>query len=306
MNPNVAIVVVNWNCWPDTIECLESLAKLTYRSIDVIVVDNASTADGGAFMARVPEFEQQFPGFLFIQTGANLGYAGGNNRGIRVALERGAEWVLVLNPDTIVPPDLLDVLIFAAGARARGARRFDVAAPKIMDADGRLWTLGNRFNWNLLAVSRIVLNNALPASLAPAPMDYVSGTALLVHRDVFRRIGLIPDVYFLYYEDAEFCIRARRAGYAVGVVPEAAVTHKVSRSTKAGSPLYVYYHFRNSLLFTARTSALWLRLIIYCCSVWWALKQCIKLLIPSRRANGLAGLKGMKDFWLGRFGRQTV
>lgn len=306
MFPKIAIVVLTWNDWPDTLECLDSLARIDYANTDMILVDNGSTTDASLFEERKAEIARHFKDFIFIQNGKNLGYAGGNNAGIKPALERGAEWILVLNNDTVVPRDFLASMIHTAQASEALGRKMEIITPRIVDASGRIWSAGSHFNWNLLSVTRVLLNSD-PVAVRPdmpiLPTEYVSGTAPLIHRSVFERIGFIPEIYFLYYEDAEFCARARRAGFKIGVALGAEIMHKVSRTTEAGSPAYVYYHFRNSLLFTRRNCALPLRLLIYLASVWWTLKQIVKLFIPSRRQNGLAGLSGIRDFWLGRTGK---
>ena len=310
MLPKVSIVVLNYNNWPDTVECLESLMRLEYENLEVLLVDNASGTDASVFERRRAGFEQAFKEFSFIQTGKNSGYAGGNNAGIRRALENGAEWILVLNNDTTVTPGFLgEMLQFQYNKDFGNPRDFrnpdigvGILGPKILEPDGRMWSLGGRFNWNFFSVTRGILDTKyqIPNTKYHS-CDYLSGTAMLVHRSVFETIGLLPEAYFLYYEDFEFCLKARAAGFFVGVVPEAVITHKVSRATRAGSPLYVYYHFRNSLLFTRRNIKPPLRWAIYLFSIWWALKQATKLLIPYSRANGGAGLKGMKDFWLWRY-----
>jgi GT2 family glycosyltransferase len=306
MFPKIAIVVLTWNDWPDTLECLDSLAKLDYGNIDMVLADNGSTTDASLFEARKSEIAGHFKDFVFIQNGRNLGYAGGNNAGIRIALKRGAEWILILNNDTIVPRDFLTHLIGAVEANEALGQKAEIITPRIVDGNGHLWSAGSRFNWNLMSVTRVLLNDD-PVSYRPnapiLPTEYVSGTAPLIRRSVFERIGLIPEIYFLYYEDAEFCTRARQAGFHIGVAPEAEVMHKISRTTQAGSPSYIYYHFRNSLLFTQRNLALPLCWMVYLFSIWWAFKQMLKLYIPSRRANGLAGLYGMRDFWLGKTGQ---
>lgn len=306
MNPKIAVVVLTWNDWPDTLECLESLAGLDYENIDIVLTDNGSTVDNALFEDKKEDLQKRFRNFAFVQNGGNIGYAAGNNAGIKTALERSAEWVLVLNNDTIVPRGFMTRMLDAIKASGALGRRFEIITPRIVDSAGRLWSAGSHFNRNLLSVTRVMLNDD-PAAYAPdasiIPVEYVSGTAPLIHRSVFERVGLIPEIYFLYYEDAEFCTRARRAGFHIGAALGAEVMHKVSRTTRAGSPSYTYYHFRNSLLFAERNFGLPLRMLIYAMSVWWALKQVVKLCISSRRQNGLAGLCGMRDFWLGRAGK---
>jgi GT2 family glycosyltransferase len=247
-SPLIWIVVLNWNGLSDTLTCLDSLRCLRYGRRRVVVVDNGSRDESvAAFrrMASPPDLE-------LIETGSNLGYAGGNNLGIRHALEHGADFVLVLNNDTTVDPALLDELI-AAAERNPAAGCF---APWIfyMDDPERLWF--TRAEWAredaaFTAPGKGRLASELPSE--PAPTEYVCGAALFFRAGVARQIGMLDERFFLVYEDSDWCFRARQAGFACVTVPSARVWHKVGTSFGSeASPLRTYFSSRNKLLWAEK------------------------------------------------------
>jgi GT2 family glycosyltransferase len=246
--PAVSIVVLNWNGAADTIACLEALRRLRYPDCRIVVVDNASTDDSVAALRA----EAAQTSFELIEAGSNLGYAGGNNLGIRHALDDGADFVLVLNNDTTVDPMLLDELVAAAN-RYPGAGCF---GPWIyyMHEPERLWF--TRSEWvpadsAFSAPGKGRLGTELPAE--PASTGYVCGAALFFRADVARRIGLFDERFFLVYEDSDWCFRARRTGFECVVVPTARVWHKVGTSFGSeASPLRTYFSVRNKLLWAEK------------------------------------------------------
>jgi GT2 family glycosyltransferase len=244
----VGIVVLNWNGARDTIACLESLEHLDYASFAVVVVDNGSSDDSLALIrGRSWDLELEV-----IETGENLGYAGGNNVGIRRAIELGCEFVLVLNNDTVVAPNLLDRLVAAAEASPADG----VFGPYILytDRPDTLWFAGGRWNPDEFVFEYVGQDRPLVAfGSVGAASDYVCGAALFARTSVVQRIGLLDTRFFLVCEEADWCYRARRAGFGCRMVPEARVWHKVGASfgTEA-SPLRRYYSTRNELLWAEK------------------------------------------------------
>jgi GT2 family glycosyltransferase len=239
------MITLNWNLPRETISCVESVLDAGVPLSRTIVVDNGSM-DGSpqAFAARFPELP-------LIQNDSNLGFAGGMNAGIDYALARGARSVLLLNNDTIISPTMIDTLIDAGEASTRpgdGASPPGILGPAIYyhAAPDRLWKLGD--------IERRWLPMPLPArltgvrshggnaeSLASFPVDYVTGCCMLIRRQVFERIGYLDTRYFMYFEDADFCARARDAGFSVWCVPEARMWHKISLSAQRDKPLNRYH-----------------------------------------------------------------
>lgn len=245
-DPKVAVVVLNWNGWRDSVECGNSLLQLSYARSTIIVVDNGST-DGS-----VERLRAALPGVDLIETGRNLGFAGGNNVGIRRALERGAEFVLLLNNDTTVAPDLLEALL--AGQRAQPSA--GVLGPKTYyhGDPGRLWYAGGYWDDARQCFGQRGEGEPDCGQYdTPGETDFVVGSAMFVPRAVFERVGLLREDYFLNYEEIDFCTRVRAAGYTLGYVPAARVWHKVSASFGGeDSPMKLYFTFRNRLLWAER------------------------------------------------------
>ncbi len=244
MDPKVVIVILNWNRASDTIECVDSIQNLAYPNFEIVVVDNAST-DGS-----VVALEKKFPELKIIRNSRNLGYTGGNNIGIRYALDHVADHVLLLNNDTIVDKDLVHDLVSAMQRQPQAG----IVSPTIYDYQepAKVWFAGASIDWDSGESPHWGLGEQDHGQFnRVVEVDRVSGCAMLVRRAVFDRIGLLDPDYFLYYEDVDFCVRAFKAGYKSYCVQTAKVWHKVSSSTQAnrGSDLHAYYHARNRLLF---------------------------------------------------------
>lgn len=297
---SVTLVVLNWNNAPDTLECLHSLALTTYPNLQVIVVDNGSSD------ASVPVLRQQFPTLALIETGTNLGYAGGNNVGLRHALAQGAEFIGILNNDTVVDPGFLEPLLTACGAGPAPA----VTTPLICEYGRRdvIWSLGARIDWRVGGTTRLHAGEprAAYAGAAPCEVDSISGTAFLAPRQVFETAGLLDERFFLYYEETDWCLRARDAGYAMRAVPAAVVWHKVSASLGQSSPMTDYYMLRNQLLFISRHRRGWSRrrllaraVLTNLCTV---LAYTLKPHGGQRRPHRDARLLALRDFLRGRYG----
>lgn len=245
--PCVSVVVLNWNGRADTIACLESLGQCDYRNLNVIVVDNGST-DGSAAAVRA-----MFPAVEVIETGCNLGFAEGNNVGIRHALERSADFVMLLNNDTVVDPPLVSSLVRAAQAHPDGG----IFSGKIFyfDAPSTIWYAGARWRSDRLFFEHVG-ERQVDDGLSFEDLrdtDYASGCAFFVRARVLREVGLLDPRFFLTYEESDFCYRARSRGYRILYVPDAKLWHKVSVSFGGvGGPLQSYFYSRNVLLWAER------------------------------------------------------
>lgn len=240
--PRAAVIVLNWNGGRETLDCLASLRRLDYPCFDVVVVDNGST-DGSTQAIR-----ESFPEVWVIETGANLGFTGGNNVGIRHALDREADYVLLLNHDTEVASDSLTHLVRAAEADSR----MGMAGPLIYyyDHPEIIWSAGGAIDPQRGQAQMVGIDEPDSGRYGSTPreVDFVSGCALLVRSSVLERVGLLDERFFAYYEEVEWCIRVRRAGYHILNVPRAKVWHKISPGRRAASPVVHYYMTRNRLL----------------------------------------------------------
>jgi len=292
MQKKVSIIILNWNGWPDTLECLESLACVDYDNFEVILIDNGSKEPFG--YAR--DIKNKFGELKIIPifNKENLGFAGGNNQGIKIALERGSDYILLLNNDTTVESDFLKKLI-EVGEKNKSYGIFG-AVIYYSDEPEKIWFAGGKFNWPKTRGSHIFSkpNDELKK------VDYITGCCLLIKKKVVEQIGLLSEDYFLYYEDGDWCLRAQKVGYRCGLVSSAKIYHKQSRSTQEFSYPYIYYHSRNGLIFASLHG---LTILAYLASVWIFFKQFIKAIIDHHTDWAGPVMRGVMDFWRGKKGK---
>ena len=241
----VVTVVPNWNLRMDLVECLDSLRRASYPQHHVIVVDNASTDDSVAFVAA------NYPDVELITLLENRGYATALNVGVVRALEMGAEYVFVLNNDTVVPPESIASLIQVLEADAA----IGIVAPKSLNHrhPERIFSLGDRrYRWLPLPLGFGYNWRDRSAFTQLMEFDYVTGCAMLIRAQVFRRIGLFDDSLFLYYEDSDFCRRTRDHGYRIVCAGKTIIYHKVSVSTNKNRAASLRIRARNRIRFYRR------------------------------------------------------
>lgn len=310
----IAIVLLNWNGKNDTLECLSSLKKLDYPHIDIILVDNGSKDDS------VAAFQKAFPEIPLIQTFANLGFAGGNNGGILHALRRGADFILLLNNDTIIDPSLITSFLKAAQSKPEGgifgAKILRYHEKETIDHIGGVWN------------PRIAEFESLGRGLEKgtisemANVDYVCGCALFARKEVFEKVGMLESDFFLLWEETDFCFRAKKAGFEIWTVPDALVWHKISASF-SGKALMHYYWWRGRLLWIERNCNLQKKISLYAKvllkEMWKIHKLCLlksaqhfleKFLFPQKMTEKKkltlkryqAGCKGIRDYFFRKFG----
>jgi GT2 family glycosyltransferase len=236
LQPKVSIIILNWNGLEDTSECLRSVLDLDYDNREVIVLDNGSKDDS------VKSLTSRFPSILMMANKENVGFAKGNNQAIEYALSRGAEYVWLLNNDTVTQPDTLSRLVSAAESPEIG-----LASPVIHfhEAGGAIQFCGSRIEWRKQRIRHFERLEELAAVL---PGDNLSlwGTALLMKRRTLTDVGYLSEKYFAYHEDEEYCLRVARAGFQCIVVPGARIFHKNSRSTGSNdAPMQVFLRSRN-------------------------------------------------------------
>ena len=284
---HVVAVVVSWNGREDTLDALESL-----RGIETVVVDNGSV-DGSA-----DAIAERFPDVELIRAGVNLGFAGGNNAGIRRALDRGADWVLLVNNDATVEPGIVEALAEAAASRPDAG----VLACKVLFADSdRLWYAGAGFN-PYLGRSRHERFGKPDEPGVLRDTVRATGAGMAVSRAAIDAAGLLDEEFFLYAEDLEWCLRIQAAGFAVLYVPEARVRHRVTAASGgAGSPTASYYEARNVLAVVERYRPLPRGLT----GARRALVVAPRVALAARRPrSAYAALRGWRDYRKGRMGRR--
>jgi GT2 family glycosyltransferase len=252
LQPLVVTVILNNQRCEDTLACLASLAQSTYPQMRHIVL-HLGTVD------EMATIQSAYPAAHITHLQDNLGYAGNNNIGIRMALEMGADWVFVLNEDTVIDADCTQALLDGAQQDERigvlGPTTYQADEPNVIQsAGGELTPL-----WH----SRHLGQNELDAGLSqPRDVSWLAGCALLVRRETLQQVGLLDERFFCYWEEVDWCVRIQQANWRVVHVPAAKLWHKGVQRNYSPKPYVLYYMVRNQYLAMAKSHAplpAWLR-----------------------------------------------
>jgi hypothetical protein len=284
--PAIAVVVVNFNQAALTRACLSSLGAATGVEATVYLVDNASR-DGAQDL--VPD---DAPPTRVLALPVNTGFAGGNNAGLRAAIEAGAEAILLLNNDTTVAPEALARLAAELDARTLVVPQVRDAAPPHARAE---WI--GAFDW-----TRGILRQATPPLDAPSEVDMAGACCVLLPRALVERVGMFDERYFLYFEDIDLFTRARQAGFRIVYQPAAVIRHVGSGSSGGQpiSPLTLYYNTRNRLLFMRTHRGLRPAFVSYFLAT--RLAYLARYMVTGRLRLARALLRAVADFQAGRLG----
>ena len=285
----LSIITINYNGLKDTCELIDTL-PLNDETIEVIVVDNASTQD------EATEIERRYPQVKVIRNDKNLGFAGGNNLGIQAA---HGKYLFFINNDAILPqPSAISHLL----TRLESSDQIGMVCPKI------------RFTWGKQLIqyagytplSKITLRNK---SIGfgeqdngqydtPHPTPYAHGAAMMVKQEVIEKAGVMPECYFLYYEELDWSMMIRRAGYEIWYEPACTIFHKESQTTGQMSPLKTYYIIRNRLLFAQRNINGGEKYLTYIYIIGLvAVRDILKYLCKGQINMAKVVMKGIKDFF---------
>ena len=297
----VSVSIIDFNGRENTLDCLDSIKIINKKGFEVsiVLVDNFPSKT-----LVIPQKYFEALDLKLIKTKENLGFTGGHNAGIKYALSKNADYVLVLNNDVVVAPNLISQLLGVLDKNDNYA----IASPKIYFAKGFeyhkerynkletgrvLWYAGGQMDWaNVIAKHRGVDEVDKGQYQKTEETDFATGACLLVKKEVLERVGFFDDKYFLYYEDSDFSQRIRKAGYKIIYVPDAVVWHRNAASAGgSGSSLQDYYISRNRLLFGLRYASLRSKAAL--------VKESIRLLIMGRKWQK----KGIRDFYLRKFGK---
>jgi GT2 family glycosyltransferase len=238
-SPRVVVVVVNWCGEDDTSACVQSLLDSDYPALRVLVVDNGSP-DGSGERIRL-----RFPSADYLQTGANLGFTGGNNAGIGRAMQSDADYVLVLNNDTVVEPDAVTHLVSAArtrdGVGAVGAKIL------FFEDRNRIWFAGGTLSRHRAMGYHIGEGHpdTAPGGGAVAPVTFLTGCCMLLPVAVLRRVGGFEEDFFMYAEDVDLCLRIQEAGYSLFYQPRARIYHRMEGYGSPPTPFQLELAVRN-------------------------------------------------------------
>ena len=288
--PEVAIVILNWNGLEDTVECLESLKRVNYPNYEVVLVDNGSEGNDAEVL------RERFGDYIhLIENDRNYGFAEGNNIGMRYALQSSnPDYVLLLNNDTVVDPGFLSELVEVA----ESDRSIGIVGPKVYYyyEPNRISCAGANIDW--WNVGTWPTNEVDVGQFdSVEEVDWVSGCALLIKRITLDEIGLLYTGYFAYFEETEWCVKCRKAGYKVVYVPHARVWHKVLSTAAKTGGLFLYYMTRNRFLFMKRNSTK-MRFLVYFIHffLWRLMSSTARLLVLQRDLGQLRTFyKGIYD-----------
>jgi GT2 family glycosyltransferase len=288
----VYTILINFNGWQDTVACLESCEGLAYEPNRVLVVDNGSTNDS------VARLRGRFPELSLVETGRNLGFAGGNNAGIRIAMEAGAEFVWLLNNDTVVDPAALAELV----AACQEDDAIGIVGSKIhyMDRPTTLWFAGGEISplWGWTRHRGEGGADTVQRSV-PAEVDFITGCSLLARTDVIGRSGPMREDLFLYWEDVEWCTRTRKGGWKILYAPASRVWHKLGASTPGeASAVRWRYEGRNRMLYWRDHD----RGRVFRYALMAALQAAYLVAIKGQARNGVGLLHGVADGLRGKSG----
>jgi hypothetical protein len=294
-NPKIAIVILNWNGYGDTSECIISLHKITYDNYQIIVVDNGSDVED------FNRLKNNFPNVKVLRSDVNLGFTGGNNLGIKSSLEEKTDFILLLNNDTIVEPNFIQPLlnIFEKNPNV------GIAAPQInyFTEPKKVWTEGGRISkirGSGFAYSERFDDGKIKGD---KEVTFVSGCCMLIKKEIFEKVGVFDDNFFLYVEDADLCYRTIKAGYKIIVSHNSKIYHKVNSSTRENlSLLPLYYVTRNRLYFASKSFP-----FIFIMTIFYiGFSMLIKILywlLNNHSKNILIIIKAFKDFFNKEMGK---
>lgn len=296
MKARISIISVNYNGFALTAAMIDSLRRHVTTPLEIVVVDNGSARDEAALL------RERYPDIVVLRSDENLGFAGGNNLGIRAAT---GDCLLLLNNDTEVTDDTLHHLAETLDADPS----IGAVCPKI-----RFWTPPQAIQFaGYTPLTRITLRNGLigfgqpddGSYDSPHETPYAHGAAMMVRREAVGKAGPMPEEYFLYYEELDWSERLREAGYRIVYDPRATVFHKESATTGQQSPLRSYYLTRNRLLFARRNRRGAARRLSIIYQLGVALpKSVVAALLHGRRDLAAAALRGCRDFLRHKTGKE--
>lgn len=262
MTSKICVVILNWNGWKDTVSCIKSIKSCSEDGIklEIVVVDNASTNES------VVELEK-IKGITLLKNTNNLGFAGGNNVGIKYGLSKKSDYICVLNNDTEVDKNLFVDLVSFMDAHPQCG----IVSPKIYfykgfefhknkysakDLGKVIWYAGGKIDWKNVYGSNANVDEVDNGQFSDSRTDFATGACLFMRSNVAKKLNGFDEKYFLYFEDNDLSQRAKRAGYEVWFANKPRLWHKVSQASAIGGALNDYFITRNRLLFGMKYASL--------------------------------------------------
>lgn len=266
----VGIIILNYNNVLSTLKCVKQIKKIAYNNYLLIVVDNCSTDNSYHILEK--ELDNNIK---LIKSDYNGGYAYGNNVGISFALSDNCDYVLILNNDVVLEKNTISELVEYSELNYRAG----MVGPAILRADRPtiIQSMGATNNF-VRGISLLINSEEKWESVDKSPItpDYLSGACLLVKKEVIRNIGLIPETYFLFYEENEWCLKAKKKGFSVVCLPKTKAYHTGSESINKISGLSYYFMTRNKIIFEKRNATSFQLIAFFCYTVLITILYSIK------------------------------
>lgn len=263
MKPLVYIILVNYNGYSDTLECVNSLLKIKYSNYKILIVDNASK---DAPLLKKDKFLNRNAEIIYASD--NLGFSDGNNIGIKYAMNFNPDYILLLNNDTIVDFDFLNTLV----ETAEKVPEAGIVTGKIYyNGSSNLWYCGGEYNRKTGFTNQVIYDEY---ERNIKDISFASGCLMLISRDCILNTGFLCDDFFMYSEDTDYCCRVLDKGYRILFNPESVIYHKVSASAGNNTPFQQYYLIRNNLIMIKRHGTK--RVLAYLNRTFQCLKDILK------------------------------
>jgi len=323
--PRVAIIILNYNGWQDTIECLESLKRVTYPNYEVIIVDNGSSDDSVEKIENwirsynIPEYKFSQPQarklfinkcenrkigmqrIILFSLEENIGFCAGNNLGLKQALINNIPYAVILNNDTIVDKNFLFPLVKYAETHPD----IGLLGGQIRYADepGTVWWAGGKFN-SWLGVKYLYHNKPIEkVPTAPFFTDWISGCMTFIPLSIFSKVGGYDELFFIWCDEWDLSLRVAKAGYKLVVIPTSIIYHKVGKTLGKISPLTYYYSGRNLLLLRHRYLPFWKQIFFFTMYFPYKFLQSILYTIKFKDFYFIFYWDMVLDFIFNRFGK---
>jgi len=300
----ISLIILNWNGWKMTLDCLASLMKIKIDNfiLEIVIVDNGSSDESVETIKRYKIQNTKYDIHL-IENRQNLGFAEGNNVAIRYALENGADYICLLNNDTRVDPRFLTELVKTAqsdekiglvGGKIYFEKGYEFHKERYKDEEkGKvIWYAGGLIDWNNVYTTHRGVDEVDGGQYdSLGETDHINGCLVLAKKEVFGKIGFFDKKYYLYFEDADLSVRAKKAGFKLFYCPASKIWHLNSGSSASGSGLHDYFTTRNRMLFGMKYAPFRSKLAL--------VKESLRLIKTGRQWQKA----GVKDFYLARFGK---
>ena len=288
---SVAVIVLNYKNKDETITCVEHLKESSYKNYRIFIVDNNSQDGSFEF------FKKNLLDCEVYETGINNEYAAGYNYAIRIALNNKYDYICIINNDAIVEKNTLENLVTYLDTH----KQVGIVGPVICNFPGTDIVQSTGFKVILKKGRTPSINEGKRTRdiVAVENCDALCGACMLIRREVFEKIGLLPELYFLFYEETDWCLQAKKQGFIVHSIPDAKVYHKGSASVDKIKGLKLYYMSRNSVLFVRRNGS-WSDYLVFLCYSFLRYFYC--LFMKKQNYNEILNVKA---FMKGMFMRKT-